>query len=213
VKEAKEEDLHLLSQEDLQADIHEAELIRFCKKCNAYKAPRTHHCSECQRCVLKMDHHCPWVNNCVGHRNHKPFVLFLVYLILESCHMIFLYGWRLIVLINEVEKHKKMSITPAEGILMGIALLFIIPTLLGVCCLFCYQMQLISENTTSIESFSKESAQKKAKKKGKPYRFPFDKGFIGNFQEVFGSKPLYFLVPTAPDTDGLRFQTFKHVDA
>ncbi|PHH64644.1 hypothetical protein CDD82_1747 [Ophiocordyceps australis] len=53
--------------------------MRFCKKCQARKPDRAHHCSTCRRCVLKMDHHCPWLNTCVGLRNHKAFLLFLIY--------------------------------------------------------------------------------------------------------------------------------------
>ncbi|EAA31509.3 hypothetical protein GE21DRAFT_7684 [Neurospora crassa] len=53
--------------------------FRFCKKCQARKPDRAHHCSTCRRCVLKMDHHCPWLATCVGLRNHKAFLLFLIY--------------------------------------------------------------------------------------------------------------------------------------
>ncbi|KAI9626107.1 hypothetical protein H4Q26_015852 [Puccinia striiformis f. sp. tritici PST-130] len=35
--------------------------LRFCRKCDHYKADRSHHCSSCGRCVLRMDHHCPWL--------------------------------------------------------------------------------------------------------------------------------------------------------
>ncbi|KLU84827.1 palmitoyltransferase PFA3 [Magnaporthiopsis poae ATCC 64411] len=60
--------------------------LRFCKKCQARKPDRAHHCSTCRRCVLKMDHHCPWLATCVGLRNHKAFLLFLIYTTLFSLY-------------------------------------------------------------------------------------------------------------------------------
>ena len=52
---------------------------RYCRMCDAYKPPRSHHCRQCKRCVLRMDHHCPWVNNCVGHYNYGHFIRFLFF--------------------------------------------------------------------------------------------------------------------------------------
>ena len=53
--------------------------LQFCKICNAFKAPRSHHCRRTNKCVLKMDHYCPWIGTCVGHYNHAFFIRFLFF--------------------------------------------------------------------------------------------------------------------------------------
>jgi len=54
-------------------------VYRYCKSCKQPKPPRAHHCQACGKCIMRMDHHCPWVGGCVGFKNHKLFLLFLIY--------------------------------------------------------------------------------------------------------------------------------------
>ena len=84
---------------------------RWCKKCDAYKPPRSHHCRVCKRCVpsddlfprctntpsciLKMDHHCPWTLNCVGHRTFPHFTRFLFHGTWTMLYLFSLLGPRL----------------------------------------------------------------------------------------------------------------------
>ena len=56
----------------------------YCAKCDQFKPKSAYHCSKCRRCVVRMDHHCPFTNNCVGVMNQKPFILFLLYCILQA---------------------------------------------------------------------------------------------------------------------------------
>ena len=51
----------------------------WCHRCCSYKPPRAHHDSVTNRCIVKMDHYCPWTNNAIGVRNHKFFILFILY--------------------------------------------------------------------------------------------------------------------------------------
>ena len=74
---------------------------RFCFKCNQIKPPRTHHCSCCNRCIVKMDHHCPWVGGCVAFRNHKLFVLFLIYTTVGCLYAFFTMGLGLILIYTD----------------------------------------------------------------------------------------------------------------
>lgn len=50
---------------------------KFCKTCDIWRPPRTHHCRVCDNCVETQDHHCVWLNNCVGRRNYRFFFTFI----------------------------------------------------------------------------------------------------------------------------------------
>jgi palmitoyltransferase len=81
---------------------------RFCKTCNVFKPPRSHHCSACRRCVLKMDHHCPWIANCVGYDNYGHFFRFLIYVDLATLYVLILLIWRIRKIMDDI-RHFRVS--------------------------------------------------------------------------------------------------------
>lgn len=59
-----------------QAHIYQA---RYCSTCKITRPPLSSHCKHCNVCVIGFDHHCTVVNKCVGVRNHRAFVLCLLF--------------------------------------------------------------------------------------------------------------------------------------
>lgn len=88
---------------------------RYCKTCNGYKPPRTHHCSSCNRCVLKMDHHCPYINNCVGFSNYCHFIRFLVYVNISTIYLLVLLCCRLAQVVRDMRHVCKHLIHQIES--------------------------------------------------------------------------------------------------
>ncbi|KAL5279035.1 ZDHHC24 family protein [Megaselia abdita] len=55
---------------------------RFCEKCESYAPPRSWHCIVCKTCILKRDHHSMFTACCIGHRNHRYFMVLLMYMLI-----------------------------------------------------------------------------------------------------------------------------------
>ena len=66
--------------------VEQSEVSKLCTvpECRALKVKGVHHCSKCKKCVYQMDHHCPWTDNCVGIGTFKYFVLFGIYVNLQT---------------------------------------------------------------------------------------------------------------------------------
>ncbi|TMW45314.1 hypothetical protein DOY81_009607 [Sarcophaga bullata] len=57
-----------------------------CEKCEKMASPRSWHCSVCRTCILKRDHHCLFVGCCVGHKNHRYFMMFVIFLFIGATY-------------------------------------------------------------------------------------------------------------------------------
>ncbi|KAM9068751.1 palmitoyltransferase ZDHHC6 [Sarcophilus harrisii] len=192
--------------------------LQFCKVCQAYKAPRSHHCRKCNRCVMKMDHHCPWINNCCGYQNHASFTLFLLLAPLGCIHAAFIFvmtmytqlynrisfGWNTVKIDMSAVKRDPLPIIPfglsafaASLFALGLA----VGTTIAVGMLFFIQMKVILRNKTSIESWIEEKAKDRIQyyQTAESFVFPYDMGSRWqNFKQVFTWSGI-------PEGDGLEW--------
>ena len=176
---------------------------RYCLICNAFKPERSHHCSVCNICVLNMDHHCPWVDNCIGFYNRKFFmqllffvVILTIYVDISEIYFIFDMSMRLF----------KKQIKYSEIFHVGLAIIcylavFIFSIIITM--FFKFHIKLVLNNSTTIESLDVEHKKDNDK---------FNIGARQNWEQVFGSEPLLWLIPIPtkrgrPDGDGLTWKT------
>lgn len=162
--------------------------VRYCRKCSHYKPPRTHHCSVCGRCVLKMDHHCVWVVTCVGARNYKFFLLFLLYTFLETTLCTLALLPHFIDFFRDIGQHSNSAVYLAVTFLAFVLNVAFALSLLGFLIL---HATLVSSNTTTIEAHEKKTTT----------RWRYDVGVRQNFEQVFGTKKLYWLIPAYSERD------------
>ncbi|CAO3612574.1 unnamed protein product [Mucor fragilis] len=187
---------------------------RYCKSCNVYKPPRSHHCRYCGRCVLKMDHHCPWIDNCVGYDNYGHFMRFIIYADIACSYVLLLLIGRVRAIMDAI-RHFQFDAEPDTTQIIFMVLNFVLAFIVVFCVgiLTCYQLYCMSKNQTNIESWERGKVEGLVKRgKIPPVNYPFDVGFYRNLCEVLGPNPLTWLWPKKMQGDGLSFPVTEETD-
>ncbi|WIA37645.1 hypothetical protein OEZ86_014546 [Tetradesmus obliquus] len=199
---------------------------RYCKKCNQYKPPRSHHCRVCERCVLRMDHHCPWVNNCIGHANYRSFFLLLVYCSAALIHSTLLLLGHALHLVSSSANSRVVRVGPRATPhtfeedpdshvlwhigLQTFAFAVALPTTIAVVMLLVWHIRMVAANKTTIEHAEGITAQIKAGGLGADkQRHPYNLGCVHNGLQVLGDEPVLWWLPRSSATPGgLAYPTF-----
>jgi len=176
---------------------------RYCLICNAFKPERSHHCSVCNICVLNMDHHCPWVDNCIGFYNRKFFMQLLCCVVILTIYvdiseLYFVLGMALRLFKKQI---KYSEILHVGFVIIAYLAVFIFSIIITMFLKF--HIKLVFDNSTTIESLDTEHKKDNEK---------FNIGKRQNWEQVFGSEPLFwfFPIPTKrgrPEGDGLTWKT------
>ncbi|TRM66063.1 DHHC palmitoyltransferase-domain-containing protein [Schizophyllum amplum] len=176
---------------------------RYCRMCDAYKPPRSHHCRHCDSCVLRMDHHCPWINNCVGHFNYPYFVRFLFYVDLACSYHVIMLVQRCR---DTAYRGDWTRMGSAELIFVILNFVTCIPVLLAVGGFSIYHFYCLMSNSTTIEGQEKDRVATLVRRgKIQEVKFPYHIGRLNNIKSVLGDNPLLWCWPQPAPGDGLTF--------
>merc|ERR1740121_358344 len=174
---------------------------RYCKWCKHYKPDRCHHCRVCNSCVLRMDHHCPWIANCIGFRNHKYFLLLVMYALLGTS----LVDYGMLQAVSRALYEESPDALPIGAswnrnlLVFGLTVSMIMTILLSV--FFLMHIYLMFTAMTTIEM-----CEKRTNDSGISY----SAGWYGSMQATLGPNPLLWLLPlSTPEGDGLSFTVSK----
>ncbi|XP_057792684.1 probable protein S-acyltransferase 1 [Salvia miltiorrhiza] len=140
--------------------------LKYCRICNIYQTPRSHHCLVCDNCVEKFDRHCPLIGQCIGLRNYRLYVLFLFMAL-----VFFAY----ICAFSLQKLGHKMAQNDVDLIVTFALASFSIGATLLLGVLTCYNLYLIAINQTSCENILQYYASSQN---------PYDKGILSNFMEA-----------------------------
>ncbi|CDO58072.1 hypothetical protein DV113_001385 [Geotrichum candidum] len=207
---------------DLNVTAKENGKMRFCNKCQCWKPDRTHHCSTCHRCILRMDHHCPWFATCIGYRNHKFFLLFLIY-VTGLCFVCFLASSYAVY--DCLYRPKSFIIVPLNWVA-----LFIVSAVMGLAVgvFASYSVYLSLCNKTVLENL--ETIRYKTSLPTEAFRYReapsskslgniFDLGWRENLRQVMGERYWQWPLPltfrerggSASSRDGTSFPINREI--
>ncbi|KAJ3567336.1 hypothetical protein NP233_g6433 [Leucocoprinus birnbaumii] len=177
---------------------------RYCRMCEKYKPPRSHHCRQCNRCVLRMDHHCPWINNCVGHFNHGHFIRFLFFVDISCAYHILMVTRRVMDAMSNTYWDVPST---REFIMIVLNYVACLPVLLAVGGFSIYHFNALLSNTTTIERWEKDKAATMVRRgKISEIKFPYNLGRRRNIEAVLGKNPSMWCCPTRPPGSGLKYE-------
>lgn len=172
---------------------------RFCKWCKMYKPDRCHHCRVCNSCILRMDHHCPWIANCIGFRNHKFFLLLVLYALLD-CILVVLGMLSSVSKALYEDSPDALPISSSWNrflLIFGLTVALIMATLLSF--FFVLHVYLMMSAMTTIEL-----CEKRSRPAGSV--LIYSHSVYDNLTATLGPTPLLWLLPVSPpEGDGLAF--------
>ncbi|KAM7542010.1 hypothetical protein Aperf_G00000006077 [Anoplocephala perfoliata] len=166
--------------------------LQYCRVCDGFKSPRSHHCKTCGRCVLKMDHHCPWINTCVGYLNHGHFLNFVLSAPLGCLYCCALCAFRIYYVITRsfalyrFGYDYRLIFSFYEVTILVISLGLALGVVIAVGGLAYCQIRSILRNKTTIEDWIMIKAQDRRHndRSLKPVVFPYDLGWKNNLLQV-----------------------------